>query len=55
MTKPFVATQEDIERWLKELGEKCNESEWADPFKLGYLIALTGVMAKMDKARRIAA
>lgn len=48
----WTATQEDVERWLRELREQCNGSGWQEPYKFGYRDALVAVMGKMDKDRR---
>ena len=45
-------TQQDIERWLSELGKECDGSEWRETYKFGFRDALTKVMIKMDEDRK---
>jgi hypothetical protein len=47
-------SKEEIEGWLRELGEFCMspKTEWQFPYKLGYTNGLTAVMIKMDDELR---
>lgn len=48
----WTGTQADVERWINELGQECDKSEWAEGYKFGWGEALTAVISKMDDDRR---